>query len=201
MKSIKNTHNKKKLLKFPVVIIPARKGSKRLKYKNIRDVWGKPMIYWSIKAAKESKYVKDIYVTTDCQKIYKICQSFKVNVIMRPKKLARDHVYKMDAIKHAVRIILRKKIQPSIVISQQANSPELKGKVIDKTIDLLIKNKRSEVIVVDKKSMNQNGALRTMLLRTVFDRNLSTNVGVVLSNETDIHTPRDLRKVNKRGYK
>ena len=118
MKSIKNTHNKK-TLKFPVVIIPARKGSKRLKHKNIRDVWGKPMIYWSIKAAKKSKYVKDIYVTTDCQKIYKICRSFKVNVIMRPKKLARDHVYKMDAIKHAVRIILRKKLNHQSLLANK----------------------------------------------------------------------------------
>ena len=48
--------------------------------------------------------------------------------------------------------------------------------------------------------MNQNGALRTMLLKTVFDPNLSTNVGVVLSNETDIQIG-DLRKKYKRGYK
>ena len=43
----------KELLKYPVAIISARGGSKRLKNKNILPVFGKPMIYWSIQAAKK----------------------------------------------------------------------------------------------------------------------------------------------------
>ena len=92
---------------------------------------------------------------------------------------------------------MRDKIIPSIVVSVQANSPELKSETIDKSIDKLIKNKRSEIVTVDK-NFSQNGALRTMLLNTVFEKNLSTNLGVILSNETDIHTIEDLKKVNKK---
>ena len=56
-----------------IAIIPARGGSKGLKDKNIRIIKGKPLIYWSIKAAKESKLIDDYYVSTDSQKIKKIC--------------------------------------------------------------------------------------------------------------------------------
>ena len=191
-------NNKKKTKRKTIIaIIPARKGSKRLKNKNIRMVWGKPMIYWAIKAAKKSKYIESVYVTTDCPKIEKITKSLKINLIKRPAKLAQDDTYKMDAIKHAVQEIMRDKIIPSIVVSVQANSPELKSETIDKSIDKLIKNKRSEIVTVDK-NFSQNGALRTMLLNTVFEKNLSTNLGVILSNETDIHTIEDLKKVNKK---
>ena len=48
-----------------IAIIPARGGSKRLKRKNIFPVWGKAMIHWAIKAAKESKYITDVWVTTE----------------------------------------------------------------------------------------------------------------------------------------
>jgi len=48
------------------------------------------------------------------------------------------------------------------------------------------------------KNLSQNGALRTMLLKTVFEKNLSTNLGVLVSNETDIHTLEDLQKVNRK---
>ena len=48
-----------------IAIIPARKGSKRIKNKNIVLLNGKPMIYWTILAARKSKIFKKIYVDTD----------------------------------------------------------------------------------------------------------------------------------------
>ena len=49
-----NEIKKKKILKKDkvIAIIPARGGSKRFKMKNIAKIWGKPMIYWAIQAAK-----------------------------------------------------------------------------------------------------------------------------------------------------
>ena len=52
-----------------LAIIPARKGSKGLKDKNIKRFAGKPLIYWSIKSAKKSKYINKIIVSTDSKKI------------------------------------------------------------------------------------------------------------------------------------
>ena len=76
-----------------IAIIPARKGSKRIKNKNIKDFNGRPMIYWTIKAAQKSKIFKKIYVDTDSKQIAKISSMFGAEVpFLRSKKLANDKV-------------------------------------------------------------------------------------------------------------
>ena len=61
-----------------IAIIPARSGSKRIKNKNIKKIFGKPMIAWTIIAAKKSKFFDKVLVSTDSNKIAKIAkfQSF-----------------------------------------------------------------------------------------------------------------------------
>ena len=48
-----------------LAIIPARKGSKGIKNKNFKLFNGKPLVYWTIKSAKKSKYLNKILVSTD----------------------------------------------------------------------------------------------------------------------------------------
>ena len=48
-----------------LAIIPARFGSKRLKMKNIKNFKGKPLFIWALLSAKSSKYIDDIFLTTD----------------------------------------------------------------------------------------------------------------------------------------
>ena len=50
-----------------LAIIPARGGSKGLPGKNIRELCGKPLIAWSIEHAQKSKYVDEIFISTDSQ--------------------------------------------------------------------------------------------------------------------------------------
>ena len=70
-------------MKF-VGIIPARGGSKGIKNKNLIKINGKPLIYWTIKSAKESKFLKNFYVSTDSIKIKKVALSYGCKVIDRP---------------------------------------------------------------------------------------------------------------------
>ena len=59
--------------KFKILgLIPARAGSKGLKNKNILKINGKPLIEYTINAAKNSKLISEIYVTSDCKKVNKI---------------------------------------------------------------------------------------------------------------------------------
>ena len=51
-----------------ILIIPARSGSKRIKNKNIKKLGGKPIIYWAIKAAKQSRLFNEIHISTDSKK-------------------------------------------------------------------------------------------------------------------------------------
>ena len=48
-----------------VALIPARGGSKSIPKKNIKILNGKPLIYWTIKAAVECKYIDCVYVNID----------------------------------------------------------------------------------------------------------------------------------------
>ena len=54
-----------------ICIIPARKGSKRIKNKNIINFLGKPLISYSIKTAFSSKIFDNVIVSTDCKNIRK----------------------------------------------------------------------------------------------------------------------------------
>ncbi len=185
-----------KNLKNIVAVIPARGNSKRLKDKNIFNVWNKPMIYWTIKAAKKSKFIKDIYVSSESIKVLSISKNLKVKTIDRPQILSNDRVFKMDVIAHATKYIERKFVKPDIIVSIQANSPEITYKDIDGAINHIIKFKRNEVISVDKNG-NQNAAIRVMLYDTVFQRTLSTKVGMYKTNITDVHTIEDIKKLKK----
>ena len=192
----KQKYKKSEDLDFPVAIIPARLGSLRLKEKNLKKFKNKPLIYWSIEAAKRSKYIKKVFVTSESEKILKVAKKYGAEVITRPDFLSESHVYKMDAIIHAVNEI-KKFRRPSIVVSLQANSPEIVAKNIDDSINHLVDHELNEVMSVDA-NLNQNGAIRTMRYKTVFDKNLSTHFGVLRTNITDIHTEKDLKGILKK---
>ena len=79
--------NGKKVL----AIIPARGGSKRLPRKNILDLGGKPLIWWTINAAKKSKYIDRVIVSTEDSEIGEVSKSLGAEVpFFRPRKLAQD---------------------------------------------------------------------------------------------------------------
>ena len=61
-------------------IIPARGGSKRIPYKNIKDFLGKPIIAYSIKAALESELFDEVIVSTNNKEISKIAIEFGAKV-------------------------------------------------------------------------------------------------------------------------
>ncbi len=75
-----------------IALIPLRGGSKSIPYKNIKEIAGHPLAYWVLKAAKESKYVDEVYVSTEDVKIKAAIESLNLGVIIidRPEELAAD---------------------------------------------------------------------------------------------------------------
>jgi len=75
-----------------VTIIPLRGGSKSILYKNIKLMAGKPLAYWTCKAATDSQYIDDVYVSTEDTKIKEVIESFGlgVKIIDRPMEFAQD---------------------------------------------------------------------------------------------------------------
>ena len=84
-------------------VIPARGGSKGIKNKNLYKLNGKPLIYYSIQAAKKSKLLTDFVVSTDCLEIKRVSESYGANVpFIRPEHLSDDKALAVPTIQHAV---------------------------------------------------------------------------------------------------
>ena len=186
-----------------VGIIPARGGSKRLERKNLRNVLGKPMMQWAIEACLNSQHIDAIFVTSEDEEILELAKSIPVNVITRPKELARDDVWTQDVLKHAcVAVINRLKennISPKIsaIVRVQANSPQVTGKKIDECIEKLVTHNLWEVFTVDRQGI-EDAAIHVLKARCVFQNALSVYKGVVTTDYIDIHTEEDLKSVESR---
>ena len=80
-----------------LAIIPARKGSKGLPGKNVKDLLGKPMIAYTIEAALGSKYITDVLISTDCKQIENISIELGAKShFLRPKELSVDDSMAID---------------------------------------------------------------------------------------------------------
>lgn len=182
-----------------VAIIPARGGSKRLKRKNIYPVCGKPMVAWAIKAALGSKQITDVWVTTEDPEIKKIALEYGAKVHDRDAKLSEDSVYKMEAVRSAAGFIERNHYKPDIVVSLQANSPEIRSSMLDDAINIFVENDRKELISVDSNLM-MNAAFRIMKGNYVHQRDLSIKTGAFICNVHDVHTLEDIKLIEGRWF-
>lgn len=117
-----------------VAIIPARGGSKGIPYKNIKLVGGKPLIAWNIIAAKKSKFIDDVYVSTDDEKISSIALSYGAKIINRPAELARDESSSESALLHAIGQINSEGVFPNEIVFLQCTSPLTTCEDIDNCI-------------------------------------------------------------------
>ena len=98
-------------MKKRILIIPARKGSTRIKNKNIKKFHGKPIIAYSILAAQKSKLFKKIHVSTNCKKIKKISTLYGVEFdFYRSEKFSKNSVPLFDVLKNVIKIFSNKKL-------------------------------------------------------------------------------------------
>ena len=91
-----------------LIIIPARGGSKGIRGKNIYPLNGKPLIYYTIKAAKNSQYCGNLIVSTDCDKISTTAKYFGAEIINRPSHLSGDYSKSEDALLHVLNKLKKK---------------------------------------------------------------------------------------------
>tara|TARA_X000000950_G_scaffold281733_1_gene379091 strand:- start:680 stop:1339 length:660 start_codon:yes stop_codon:yes gene_type:complete len=96
-----------------IAIIPARGGSKRIKKKNIKIFYGKPIIFYPLKILIKSRLFKIIYVTSDDDEILDyVKRKFpKVKIIKREKKFSTDKVKTLTVIKNLLKKLNNNKIK------------------------------------------------------------------------------------------
>lgn len=136
----------KKIQKKALILIPARGGSSRVKNKNIRIVKNKPLIYWTILFAKKNSKGCDIVVSSDSNKIKRICFENKVNFLNRPLKFSSNSAPMSDVINHALKHYEYKNKIYKYVILLQPTSPIREKNLIREGLELLDKKKNFNVL-------------------------------------------------------
>src|SRR4030042_3633861 len=120
-----------------LAIIPARGGSKRLPGKNIKILCGKPLIGWTIEQAKSSKYIDDIFVSTDYRSIADIAEQFGIKVpFLRPEELSKDSSSSMDVVEHVLKSYKRSNQLFDFIILLEPTSPLRKKRSEEHTSEL-----------------------------------------------------------------
>ena len=126
-----------------LAIIPARSGSKRIKNKNIKLFNNKPIIYWSIKAAKESKLFDKIIVSTDSKKIAKLAKKYGAEIpFLRPKIFSNDKISTAKVVKHALEWFEKKNAHFDYICCIYPTAPFVTKKTISKGFNILLKSKK-----------------------------------------------------------
>lgn len=128
-------------MKKIVAVIPARAGSKGIPNKNIRLLNNKPLIYYAIKNAIDSKYITDVIVSTDSPEVEVIASQMRVAFKNRDITLCGDAVTLDAVIYDAV-----KDMDCDYVVTMQPTSPTLKVSTLDAAIGYAIDHDFDTVI-------------------------------------------------------
>ena len=143
-----------------VAFIPVRGGSKSIPLKNIKPILGKPLVYWTIKAACGCKYIDKVFVATDSDKIRKTVEEFKNNlekilfkkieIIDRSAESATD-----TASTEFAMLEFAEKYEFDNIVLVQATSPLLVSKDLDNGFEVFCEEGTDSVLsVVPQKRFN-----------------------------------------------
>jgi CMP-N,N'-diacetyllegionaminic acid synthase len=134
-----------------LAIIPARGGSKGLPGKNIIDFCGRPLIAWTIEAAKNSRYVDRLILSTDDPGIAEVCRQHDCEVpYMRPQNLATDSASSLEVVIHAIQNLP----DYDIILLLQPTSPLRTSTHIDEALAVFVDKKAENCISVTRVSEN-----------------------------------------------
>lgn len=129
-----------------MAIIPARGGSKRLPQKNILPLAGKPLIHWTIEAAQKSKYIDNIFVSTDDKEIANVASKLNIFIPeLRPPELATDKTSTNDVLNYTINKFAE---NFNIILLLQPTSPLRTAYHIDESLEMFIKKNASTVVSV-----------------------------------------------------
>ena len=129
-----------------LAVITARGGSKRLSKKNVREIAGKPLILHTLKAAKNSKYLDKIIVSSDDDEIIDIAIKNHCFADKRASFLSKDETPTIDVLKD----LLSREKDFDIIVTLQPTSPLRRSKDIENALSLFVEKNADAVISVCK---------------------------------------------------
>jgi CMP-N,N'-diacetyllegionaminic acid synthase len=149
-----------------LALILARGGSKRLPGKNIRPLAGKPLIAWSIEAARACKAIADVVVSTDDEAIAAVARQYGARVpFLRPPALAADTSTSADAALHALQFLRDEEGAAfDAVILLEPTSPLRASRDLPGVADLLARgwDDTDAVVTVGRVQLEQPAVMKRM---------------------------------------
>lgn len=176
-----------------VAIIPARSGSKSIPDKNIKHLAGKPLIAYSIAAARLAKNIDRVIVSTDSQKYADIAAQYGAEVpFLRPVEISGDTSTDYLCIKHALDWLqYQEGSQPEYLVHLRPTTPLRDSRCIEDAIELL----RNNEVATALRSVHEmsESAYKTMEIETGFLKR-------VFCGSFDLDTANDNRQRFSKTY-
>jgi CMP-N-acetylneuraminic acid synthetase len=150
-------------------VIPARGGSKSVPRKNLADLLGKPLIAYTIEAAKHSRRLSHYVVSSEDAEILAVAKELGAPApFVRPQELASDQAPSLPVVQHAIREMERMQgLTFDYVVLLQPTTPMRRAEDIDAALDKLIATGADSVI-----SVCDVGAYHPARMRRIVDDRL-----------------------------
>jgi len=154
-----------------IALIPARGGSKGILRKNLALLAGKPLIAYTIEAARSATLIDEIWVSSEDEEIIKVSESFGVKTLLRPKDLADDSASADGVVFHFINSLPNSaQHHEYILVYLQPTSPLRDGTHIDQALQAMVKSEAAGVVSVveaDKPPqkafvLDENGYLKSL---------------------------------------
>jgi CMP-N-acetylneuraminic acid synthetase len=131
-------------------IIPARGGSQGILRKNLVPLLGKPLLAYTCEAAKRSKRLTRVMLSTDDEEIARVGKECGIDVpFLRPKELATDETPMLEVLRHVLRTLHdREGYSPGVIVLLQPTSPLRQSEHIDAAIELFDESDADTVVSV-----------------------------------------------------
>lgn len=130
-------------------VILARGGSKTVPRKNLRPLAGRPLIAYTLQAARESARLTRVICSTDDADIAALARQAGIEVpFVRPAVLAGDDTPSLPVVQHAVRALEQEGYRADVVVLLQPTSPLRRAADIDAAVDLLLSSGADSVVSV-----------------------------------------------------
>jgi spore coat polysaccharide biosynthesis predicted glycosyltransferase SpsG/CMP-N-acetylneuraminic acid synthetase len=132
-----------------VAVVPARGGTDRVPYLNIKRLGDRPLLAHTLDAAREAKSVDRVVVSTDDPRVAEVARRHAAEVpFLRPKELAADIHSLKPVIVHAVRALEAEGERADVVVMLQATTPFRDGAAIDRAVERLLEGGFDSVVSV-----------------------------------------------------
>jgi N-acylneuraminate cytidylyltransferase len=132
-----------------IVVIPARGGSRGIPGKNIKPIGGRPLLAHTVEAARRSRHVAGVFVSTDSPPIAEVAEAFGAEVIWRPAEISGDAASSEVALLHALDHLEREgRLSAPLLTFLQCTAPLTRSQDIDGAIEKLVAEQADTCLAV-----------------------------------------------------